>query len=64
MAPDLVGTLSEECSRGTLAVGLTLIPSEDQSAQPLELPYRAKILHPVYSTILLESKYMQQNQKV
>ena len=45
-------------------MGLTLILSKAQGAQPLELPYKAKILHPDYSTVLLESNYMQQNQKV
>ena len=40
-----------------------MIPYEAQSAQPLELSYMAEILHPVYFPILLESKYMQQNQK-
>ena len=64
MEPALVGTLTEECNRGSWPLGLTLIPSDAQSAQPLKLPYRDKILHLVYSTVFLESKYMQQNQKV
>ena len=64
MAPNLVGTLSDEYNRGSYLMGLTPIPSKAQSAQPLEIPYRAKNLHPVYSTVLLESKYMQRNQKV
>ena len=45
-------------------MGLTLIPSKAQSAQPLKLPYMAKILHLVYFTILLESNYMPQKYKV